>query len=83
MCFWLRRRIGWKFYLCFIIPGILSAIGIWLFFPDTWGLPLEEVAAIFGVSLTYSAVFDLSFFSLPLLSPTLKFNWLRPCTGRK
>jgi len=41
-------KIGWKFYLCFIIPGILSAIMIWVFYPDTWGLPLEEVAALFG-----------------------------------
>ncbi|KAK5019535.1 MFS transporter [Cryomyces antarcticus] len=41
-------NIGWKFYLCFIIPGSLAAVGIFLFFPDTWGVPLEEVAAIFG-----------------------------------
>jgi Sugar (and other) transporter len=40
--------IGWKFYLCFIIPGTLGAILIWFYFPDTLGLPLEEVAAIFG-----------------------------------
>lgn len=24
---------------------------IWFAFPDTWGLPLEEIAAIFGVSV--------------------------------
>lgn len=42
------ERIGWKFYLCFIIPGILSGIAIWIFFPDTKGLALEEVAALFG-----------------------------------
>jgi len=41
-------KIGWKFYLCFIIPGILSGIAIWIFFPDTKGLALEEVAALFG-----------------------------------
>ncbi|TKA74687.1 hypothetical protein B0A49_04268 [Cryomyces minteri] len=40
--------IGWKFYLCFIIPGCISAVIIWLYFPDTWGVPLEEVAAMFG-----------------------------------
>jgi len=40
--------IGWKFYLCFIIPGVLSAIVIWTFFPDTKGLALEEIAALFG-----------------------------------
>lgn len=50
LTWWLHSTIGWKFYLCFIIPGILSAILIGLVFPDTWGLPLEEVAALFGVS---------------------------------
>ena len=42
------KNVGWKFYLAFIIPGTLGAIIMWLFFPDTLGLPLEEVAAIFG-----------------------------------
>ena len=41
-------NIGWKFYLAFIIPGTLGSIIMWFFFPDTLGLPLEEVAAIFG-----------------------------------
>lgn len=40
--------IGWKFYLALIIPGTIGALIIWLYFPDTNGLPLEEVAAIFG-----------------------------------
>lgn len=42
------ERIGWKVYVCFIIPGILSGIAIWMFFPDMKGPALEEVAAIFG-----------------------------------
>jgi hypothetical protein len=40
--------IGWKFYLCFIIPGTIGGLCMWFLFPDTNGLPLEEVAAIFG-----------------------------------
>lgn len=40
--------VGWRFYLCFIIPGSIGAAIMWFFFPDTRGLPLEEVAAIFG-----------------------------------
>ncbi|KAG0647515.1 Quinate transporter [Hyphodiscus hymeniophilus] len=40
--------IGWKYYLCFIIPAFVMAVCILLFFPDTWGVPLEEIAAIFG-----------------------------------
>jgi Sugar (and other) transporter len=42
------ENIGWKFYLVFIISGSICGLGIWFFFPDTNGLPLEEVAAIFG-----------------------------------
>ncbi|KAK5710892.1 hypothetical protein LTR17_018642 [Elasticomyces elasticus] len=41
-------RIGWRFYLCMIIPGSIGGIVMWLYFPDTNGVPLEEVAAIFG-----------------------------------
>jgi MFS family permease len=41
-------NIHWRFYLCFIIPGCLSVVMIWFLFPDTLGIPLEEVAAIFG-----------------------------------
>jgi hypothetical protein len=41
-------NIGWKFYLCFIIPGLVAAPIIWTWFPNTLGVPLEEVAAIFG-----------------------------------
>ncbi|KFY90897.1 hypothetical protein V501_01907 [Pseudogymnoascus sp. VKM F-4519 (FW-2642)] len=40
--------IGWKYYLCFIIPAFVMALCILLFFPDTSGVPLEEIAAIFG-----------------------------------
>jgi len=42
------KTVGWKFYLAFIIPGSIGAIIMWIWFPDTNGLPLEEVAAIFG-----------------------------------
>ncbi len=42
------RNVGWRFYLAFIIPGTLGAIVILLFFPNTRGLPLEEIAALFG-----------------------------------
>ena len=42
------KTIKWKFYLAFIIPGTIGAILMWIYFPDTLGLPLEEVAAIFG-----------------------------------
>ncbi|KAJ9633841.1 hypothetical protein H2204_006626 [Knufia peltigerae] len=40
--------IGWKFYLCFIIPPMLFAILVWFTFPNTLGVPLEDIARIFG-----------------------------------
>lgn len=47
------EHIGWKFYLCFIIPGSLMAAVILFWFPDTRAMPLEEVAAIFGDEVEY------------------------------
>ncbi|KAF2642444.1 MFS transporter [Massarina eburnea CBS 473.64] len=41
-------NIGWKFYLVFIIPSAIGGVAMWFWFPDTNGLPLEEIAAIFG-----------------------------------
>ncbi|TKA74723.1 hypothetical protein B0A55_04043 [Friedmanniomyces simplex] len=52
-------KIGWKFYLalCHVpvaysgeltIYGSIGGILMFLYFPDTNGVPLEEVAAIFG-----------------------------------
>lgn len=42
------KEITWKFYLCFIIPAYLFAIVCLFFYPNTKGLALEEIAAIFG-----------------------------------
>ena len=42
------ENIGWKYYLCFIIPSSIAAVLILAFWPDTNGLPLEEIARIFG-----------------------------------
>ncbi|OAP58544.1 hypothetical protein AYL99_07634 [Fonsecaea erecta] len=42
------KTIGWKFYLAFIIPGTIGGFIMLFFFPDTKGMPLEEIAAIFG-----------------------------------
>lgn len=55
------EKIGWKFYLCFIIPAYLFAIVCLLFYPNTKGLALEEIAALFGdevESVTLDAVYD-------------------------
>ncbi|KUJ19368.1 general substrate transporter [Mollisia scopiformis] len=42
------KNIGWKYYLCFIIPSALAAGVILRWFPDTRGLSLEECARVFG-----------------------------------
>lgn len=41
-------NIGWRFYLCLVIPSFFLALVMWFFYPDTRGKPLEEIAAIFG-----------------------------------
>ncbi|KAK5046740.1 hypothetical protein LTR84_007501 [Exophiala bonariae] len=41
-------NIGWRFYLCLIVPGTVMALIILFWFPNTKGMPLEEVAALFG-----------------------------------
>jgi H+/Cl- antiporter ClcA len=40
--------IGWRFYLVFIVISLVGAIWVWWMFPETKGIPLEEIAAIFG-----------------------------------
>lgn len=41
-------NIGWKFYLVFIIITFLGTIALLVFLPETKGIPLEEIAKIFG-----------------------------------
>ncbi|PMD50042.1 general substrate transporter [Hyaloscypha bicolor E] len=59
-------NIGWKFYLCFIIPGYIFAVCAWIFFPDTRHLALEEIAAIFGDADEIYHVQDVTKLSLEM-----------------
>ncbi|KIX98818.1 uncharacterized protein Z520_05279 [Fonsecaea multimorphosa CBS 102226] len=43
-------NIGWKFFLLFIILSGLGAVWVWVFLPETKGVPLEEMAVLFGDS---------------------------------
>ncbi|CAG9967348.1 unnamed protein product [Clonostachys byssicola] len=40
--------IGWKYYLVFIIVTILGTIVMYFSLPETKGIPLEDMAKIFG-----------------------------------
>ncbi|KAF2654662.1 general substrate transporter [Lophiostoma macrostomum CBS 122681] len=42
------EKITWKFYLCFIIPAYLFSIVCFFYYPNTKGMALEEIAALFG-----------------------------------
>ncbi|CAM1510798.1 Fc.00g083110.m01.CDS01 [Cosmosporella sp. VM-42] len=42
------KNIGWKFYMIFVAVTVVSTIAIWFTFPETIGLPLEEINAKFG-----------------------------------
>ncbi|KAI5295977.1 hypothetical protein KEM52_006215 [Ascosphaera acerosa] len=45
------NKIGWKFYLVFVAVNIFITIPcMWLFFPETKGVPLEEMDSVFGGS---------------------------------
>ena len=40
-------NLGWKFYLVYMALDVVFIIIIYLFFPETYGKTLEEVALIF------------------------------------
>jgi MFS family permease len=41
-------NIGWKYYIVFIVTNILAGVVFLVFFPETKGLSLEEMAILFG-----------------------------------
>ena len=42
------QAISWKFFLIFIFTDAIFVIVVYLYFPETANVPLEEVAALFG-----------------------------------
>ena len=44
----LTANTRWKYYLIFIIVPLFGATIMFLFYPETKGLALEEIAAKFG-----------------------------------
>lgn len=41
-------QVGWKYYLLFIILTAINIPLVWWLFPETKGLSLEEIGAVFG-----------------------------------
>jgi len=41
--------IGWKWYIVFVVLGFAHTAYIWYYLPDTTGLALEEIDALFGM----------------------------------
>ncbi|KAK5360459.1 hypothetical protein LTR11_010287 [Exophiala xenobiotica] len=41
-------HIGWKYYIVFVVCIVLTLVFIILVCPETRGMPLEEIAALFG-----------------------------------
>ena len=41
-------NIKWRFYLVFIVITALGSMIMWFVLPETKGIPLEEMARIFG-----------------------------------
>ncbi len=52
-------KIGWKFYLAFIIPGTIGGVAMWIWWPDTNGLP-HKFCSIF-VSFSFWVLRFLAF----------------------
>ena len=42
------QNLGWKFYLVMLVVTVVNTIIVAVFFPETKGLTLEEIAALFG-----------------------------------
>jgi hypothetical protein len=54
------EKIGWKFYIIFIVLNLVDCLLILFFFPETKGRSLEEMAVVFGDQVDASAVIQES-----------------------
>jgi len=50
------ENVGWKFYILFIVLNAVDLVIITLFFPETKGKILEEMAVIFGDDINVAEV---------------------------
>ncbi|KAH6974567.1 MFS transporter [Ilyonectria sp. MPI-CAGE-AT-0026] len=45
-------NVGWKYYLAFIAMSTVMFFVVWLYFPETKGKSLEDIAEVFGDNVT-------------------------------
>lgn len=62
------KTIGWHYYLFFIIITAFGTAWVWLMFPDTRNLPLEEIGRLFGDE-TYQAPNTATLSDIPSEEP--------------
>ncbi|KAE8441595.1 hypothetical protein EG329_004644 [Mollisiaceae sp. DMI_Dod_QoI] len=55
-----QARIGWKYYLVFLCLGMVHLVYLWFKLPETSGLALEEIDALFGKEETARADEELT-----------------------
>jgi len=41
------ENIGWRTYLIFAVLNLVNAVIVWLFYPETAGIPLEKIDLLF------------------------------------
>ncbi|CRG91958.1 Facilitated trehalose transporter Tret1 [Talaromyces islandicus] len=51
-------RIGWKYYAIFVACDIVAAFCFFMFYPETQGKTLEEIAELFGDDLVFTEHID-------------------------
>lgn len=52
------ENVSWKYYILFICLNAIDFVVIFLFFPETKGKSLEEMAQVFGDEVDVNAVQD-------------------------
>lgn len=45
--------ISWRYFFIFVFPNAIFIIVVYFKFPETSGVPLKEVAALFGDKVAY------------------------------